>query len=89
MKDELIRCILAFEEGIRDCHRPEDRLLVEKYLASLAPLLASVVQGVDVSERIQTMERLFGNSWVVDATPFRKAFESWEQVKVQHGKKIK
>lgn len=85
MTDELAKCILAFEEGLGECHRPEDRLLVERYLSEFATLLASAVQGKDVSERITRLERRFGLSWIVDIAPFRNAFDLWERVKVVHG----
>ena len=84
MKEELTKCVLAFDQGLRDCTRAEDRVLAEKYLACLAPIFAMAMQGHDIAERIQTMDKLLGTTWVQDTKPFQPAFDAWEKIKAEH-----
>jgi len=57
-----------------DCHRAEDRAVVERYLAALAPVLARVVLGKGVLGDLKKVERLFGHTWLRDALPYEPAF---------------
>ena len=81
MHDTLAKCILAFEAGLAECHRSEDRALVSTYLAALAPVLARCTVGSDALGDLQSIERLFGNSWVIDEEPFLIALNYWREFK--------
>ena len=81
MHDTLAKCILAFDAGLAECHRSEDRVLVSTYLAALAPVLAKCTVGSDVLGDLQSIERLFGNSWVIDEKPFLAALNFWREFK--------
>lgn len=81
MHDTLAKCILAFDAGLTECHRSEDRALVSTYLAALAPVLAKCSVGSDVLGDLQSIERLFGNSWVIDERPFLTALNYWREFK--------
>jgi hypothetical protein len=84
MHDTLAKCILAFDAGLAECHRSEDRALVSTYLASLAPVLAKCTVGSDVLGDLQSIERLFGNSWVIDEKPFLSALNYWREFKTSY-----
>ena len=84
MHDTLAKSILAFEIGLEVCDRPEDRVLVRKYMAVLAAVLAKATLGQDVIEDLTSIERLFGNSWIVDDRPFQNAFNLWRQFKDEY-----
>jgi len=69
-----------FETGLADCHRPEDRKLVEGYLAALAPVLADAVLGKDIRDRLSDLERLLGHTWLIDQEPFEAALTRWRDL---------
>jgi hypothetical protein len=81
MHETLAKCIIAFAAGLAECHRSEDRALVSTYLAALAPVLAKCTVGSDVLDDLQSIERLFGNSWVIDEKPFLAALSYWRKFK--------
>jgi hypothetical protein len=84
MHDTLAKCIVAFETGLSDCHRPEDRSLISTYFAALAPVLAKATLGENVLEELRQVERLFGNSWLIDVQPFQAALDYWRQFKNEY-----
>lgn len=84
MHDTLAKCIIAFKAGLSECHRPEDRSLISTYLAALAPVLAKATVGKNVLEELQQIERLFGNSWLIDVQPFQTAFDYWRKFKNEY-----
>ncbi len=86
MHRELANTIKLFEQGLERSNRPEDRKVVADYLAALGPILALAVLGEDVLARLLNIERLFGNTWVVDAEPFEEAFSSWRRFKDDYEK---
>jgi len=57
--------------------------LASQYLAALAPLLAKIVAKEEVSSDVEDMDRLFGQTWIVDMAPFKEAFELWKQSKIE------
>lgn len=63
--------------GARESTRPEDRKLVADYLATLAPLLASAVLGKDILRDLPAVERMFGQTWLLDDAPFAHALGRW------------
>ena len=84
MHRELAKTILLFSQGVEKSNRPEDRKLVNDYLAVLAPLLAHTVIGDDILKEIGEIERLFGNTWVIDNSPFETAFKNWRLFKEEY-----
>ncbi len=86
MHRELANTIKLFEQGLERSNRPEDRKVVADYLAALGPILALAVLGEDVLARLLNIERLFGNTWVVDAELFEEAFSSWRRFKDDYEK---
>ena len=84
MHRELAKTILLFSQGVEKSNRPEDRKLVNDYLAALAPLLAHTVIGDDILKEIRAIERLFGNTWVIDNSPFETAFKNWRLFKEEY-----
>ncbi len=75
---ELAEIIRDFVAGEARSHRPEDRVLVQKYLAALGPILAAAVVGKPVSNELADFDRLLGHSWLVDIEPFQAALAKWE-----------
>ena len=53
--------------------------MADRYLAALAPVLASVVLGKPVIAEIRAIERLFGQTWLEDQAPFEPAFAKWRE----------
>jgi len=84
MHRALAEAIELFESGKDNCHRAEDRPLVDRYLAALAPVLADAVLGNDVLSKLPQVERLFGNTWLIDSKPFNDAFVKWRQFKDEY-----
>lgn len=80
---KLALCILAFERGIAISTRPEDRSLAAQYLAALATVLAAKVAKEEVGSRIEAVDRLIGQTWIVDVAPFEQAFTLWSQAKLE------
>lgn len=75
---ELAEVILDFAAGEAKTSRPEDRVLVRKYLAALGPILAAAVAGRPVHEALADFDRLLGQSWLVDIEPFKTPLAKWE-----------
>lgn len=84
MNDTLAKCVIEFTGGLSNCHHSEDRAVIERYLASLAPILAKVTIGEDVLHDLQQIERLFGNTWLQDDQPFKDALYSWCKFKTEY-----
>ncbi|MBN8279152.1 MAG: hypothetical protein J0M16_00905 [Gammaproteobacteria bacterium] len=80
----LAEAVDLFQAGLSQCRRPEDRILVERFLAELAPLLAALVLGRSIPGRIGSIERLIGNSWLVDEAPFELALAKWREFRTQY-----
>ena len=53
--------------------------MVQSYLAALAPLLARAVRGRDILSELREVERLFGNTWLMDSEPFEPALSKWRE----------
>ena len=80
---KLASCILAFSDGIARSNRPEDRSVVSQYLAALAPLLAKVTLEEKSGTMVSDIDRLFGQTWVIDSAPFEEAFRLWRVWKAE------
>ena len=84
MHRSLAQAISLFEFGLAECNRAEDRQIIERYLAELAPILADAVLGNDVLSRIARAERLFGNSPPIDRKALEPAFAKWREFKDEY-----
>ena len=84
MHRALAETVTLFEAGLARCTRAEDRSLVSDYLSALAPILAAAVRGEDVLARLDSVERLFGNTWLIDDAPFLPALEKWRQFRSEY-----
>jgi hypothetical protein len=83
MKKELATYILKLNEAAQTTKRAEDRPLYEKYLASAAVILALVESGAGnevIQNEVQTHERLWGNTWLVDDA-YKNPSSAWQKVK--------
>ena len=78
---ELAQVIREFAAGAARTNRPEDRVLAQKYLAALGPILAAAVAGKPVSEELVDFDRLLGQTWLVDIEPFNAALSRWERLR--------
>jgi hypothetical protein len=80
----LAEAIDSLSRGLASCTRPEDRTLVRDYLAALAPVLARATLGADVLPSLQEIERLLGNTWLIDDSPFKEGLAKWRQFKSEY-----
>jgi hypothetical protein len=53
-------------------------------MSALAPVLASTVIGSDIIQAIKAIDRLFGQTWIIDVEPFRNAFDKWAVFKDEY-----
>jgi catechol 2,3-dioxygenase-like lactoylglutathione lyase family enzyme len=81
MERELSAVIDAMGEGLTTVTREEDRAVAKRYLAALASALASAMRSEDVAPHVEGLERLFGQTVLLDRAPFLKAFAHWDEVK--------
>lgn len=84
MHRTLAEAVALFEVGLRNCSRAEDRSLVSSYLSTLAPILAAAVLGENVLARLEGVERIFGNTWLIDEVPFLPALQKWRQFRSEY-----
>ncbi len=84
MHRALAETIEGFSRGIKRSNRPEDRKFATDYLAALAPLLARATLGENILNDLGTIERLFGQTRIIDSAPFEDAFEKWRTFKSEY-----
>ena len=58
MVEPLANCILKIERGVKSANRPDDRVLGERFLATLAPILAAAELRSNELRDLDTFERL-------------------------------
>ena len=73
----LAEVVLGLVQGQHQSRRPEDRVLVDRYLAALAPMLSKMVLGQDIGADVDALDRLFGHTWLVEQEPFDAALRKW------------
>ena len=83
MLNSLANCILKIDRGVRASRRPEDRVLGEKWLAYLSPVLANSLMSRIDFESIQGFERLVGHSFLIDPDPFGSFYDDWKNYREQ------
>lgn len=81
MTRELAEIIEGFVAGEARSHRPEDRALIQKYLAALGPILAASVSGKAADAELDAFQHLLDLSWLVDVEPFRDALSKWHALR--------
>lgn len=62
-------------------HEACDRPLYEKFLAAAAVIIARVEQGEPIADDVDTMERLFGNTWFEDEKAYDQIYSQWDTFK--------
>jgi hypothetical protein len=80
----LAEAINSLSSGLDSCTRPEDRKLVQDYLAALAPVLARATLGEDVLATFDGFERLLGSTWLIDDAPFKDGLAKWRQFRSEY-----
>ena len=83
IKTEIAKYILSLSAAASMTHRAEDRSLYEKYLADAAVILAlaeTEAPSTSMREAIQSHERLWGNTWLVDDS-YKGPSAAWQKVK--------
>lgn len=83
---DIAQCIMHLSDGIANSSRPEDRKTASGYLSNLAPLLAQSVLGRDIIPDLESVERLLGQTWIIDSESFEQFFESWRRIYEEHHK---
>ena len=78
MIESLANCILKIEHGIGHTKQAEDRAVGRKFLAALAPVLATIEVGFVTLDQLRSVERLFDQSWLKDEGPFGTYRGDWE-----------
>lgn len=85
MKDaqvlSLAEFILTVKQLSTETHEADDRPLYELYLSHAGVILAKVIQEQMIGDDIDTMEHLFGNTWLKDETAYSKAYTAWDRFK--------
>lgn len=84
MLESLANCILKIEHGIKSTNRPEDRILGEKFLASLAPILAAAELRLNEIIDLDTFEQMLGHSFLIDAVSFGTFYEDWKVFRTEY-----
>ena len=88
MNEELAKTIILINEGIKNSNYPEDRILAEKYLAILAPILAKVVIRENAIDDFESFERFHGNSWLRNDKPFGNFYSHWSNFRSNYKESI-
>jgi len=83
MLNALANCILKIEHGVKTSSRPEDRVIGERYLATLAPVLAAAELGSNELGDLDTFERLVRHSFLISPEPFGSFYHDWKEFRVQ------
>lgn len=78
MIESLDNCILKIEHGIGHTKQAEDRAVGQKFLAALAPVLATLEVGTVTLDQLKNIERLFDQSWLKDEGPLGTYCGDWE-----------
>jgi len=83
MKKEIAQYIFSLRDAAEKTHRAEDRSIYTMYLADAAVILALVESDGSpemLREAIDSHERLWGQTWLVDDV-FKGPSSAWKVVK--------
>jgi hypothetical protein len=83
MLEAIANCILKINCGVKSTNQPKDRVLGEKFLIVLAPILASAELRRNELGDLDTFERLVEHSFLIDPGPFATFYEDWKVFKDQ------
>ena len=85
MKDAQITSLAEFisvlNQLFAETHEADDRPLYESYLSHAGVILAKVIQNKAIGNDVDTMEHLFGNTWLKDEAAYSKAYAAWDRFK--------
>ena len=59
----------------------EDRSVYDSYMAYAAIILAKAVQEAPLQEDIDSMERVFGRTWLKSEESYREIYQAWDKFK--------
>lgn len=77
----LARFITETTRLAEETHDAEDRHIYEMYLAHAGIMLARVIQDQVLVNDVETMERLFGHTWLKDGDAYAKVYAVWDEFK--------
>jgi hypothetical protein len=77
----LAHLILKLEQLAESTREAGDRHLYGKFLAATAIIIAKVLEAQPIGNDIDSMERLFGNTWFKDKDAYRQAYGEWNSFK--------
>ena len=77
----LSRFILEVQRLLIETHEANDRHIYDMYLAQAGVILAKVIQSQGIGTDIDSMERLFGNTWLKDDKAYARAYSAWDEFK--------
>ena len=84
-KDSLSTALSRFVSEVKclleECYDTEDRRIFEMFLERAGVILAKVNQDQNYENDVDTMERLFGNTWLKDGEAYSKAYATWDEFK--------
>mgnify|MGYP000899167101 CR=1 FL=1 len=78
MVEALANCLLKIEHGVKSTNRLEVRVLGEKFLATLAPILAAAELRSNELGDLDTFERLVGHKFLIEPGPFGTLYDDWK-----------
>lgn len=67
--------------SIFDSHRAEDRSTLNLYLADSAKILAKIELGISIEKDIDSHERLWGHTWLIDKNSHNVLYKKWVDFK--------
>jgi hypothetical protein len=77
----LARFVTEAKHLLEETHEAEDRHIYEMYLAHAGVILDRIVQDQAIGNDIDTMERLFGHTWLKDTIAYAKEYATWDEFK--------
>jgi len=84
-KDSLISALSHFiieaKRLMDETHQAQDRQIYGLYLAHVGVILAKIAQDEGIGDAIDTMERLFSNTWLRDEKAYHQLYSAWDDFK--------
>ncbi|MGB8352811.1 MAG: hypothetical protein WCD79_02900 [Chthoniobacteraceae bacterium] len=84
-KDSLLTTLSRFaieaKRLLDETHQAEDRNIYESFFAQAGVIQAKIERDQDFRDSINTMDRLFGNSWLKDESAYRHVYSTWDLFK--------
>lgn len=88
LRDERVVRLLRSVREVLQCRGPElveeeDRATFGLYLQHVDDLLTRIAGGDPIEDRVLSIERLFGHTWVVDAIAYDELYGLWRDLREQ------